>query len=436
MLIPNLKSRSIIFVALLNFLAVSISECDAQIKVEFQFDPPQIQRVAAPSKAEIRVASKTLMKLYPGFFDASTVAEARKAAATLFDDAKKTQENGPLKFQMLVYSQDAFISLVEPKEFQEVVDVLCKTFELDRVTLICDGFEQMAKRVTEPEKVDSFTLAIRGLVLKSIYRQEFSTAKKLNSNLQFLARRFRNKELSDVARDLLALTRTNSKIVEKYEVAKQTLIASPNDKDANQIAGEYFAVIEKDSSKAVHYFLKGNNEQISKTIETELANGPSVSSSQFWLSIGGKGTNEMERFFLRRSLDGFSQLVNKVSGVTKRKCELGVIEAKKILDSHLGNLNAKKSGPNSSKPVSGNPGNSITLEVMTTDKQVAALYDSASKRAAVVWDNESESSNVLGDAAGIEVDGNVLGSVTRSELSKIISDGKKHTLTVTWGAAL
>ncbi|HEV3004749.1 MAG TPA: PA14 domain-containing protein [Pirellulales bacterium] len=233
--------------------------------------PPQrlafekrLQRPAGEALAAARrqVKSKNFKKN-------ASVSQALDPLRAIYDTSRSAADNPALRYALLEEARERAKNLGDAATACQVVEDLFRVFDGDLLESKAAALKVMDK-ARAPRQV--YTAAMLALLLtdRAARADQFDLAEQFANVAKAAARKIGNSELLNAADERLTKLRSRRQEYKKFRDALKKLKASPDDRDANLVAGRYYCWFQGDWGRGLPLLARSSDRQLGELAALEL----------------------------------------------------------------------------------------------------------------------------------------------------------------------
>lgn len=246
------------------------------------------QLAAVPDDAEVIEAKKQVRTVYKQqFVNAKTPRQKLSLANYLAGRANRIQENDVDRYVLLRESLELAVEVVGVEEALKAIDTLADSYEINRVSEKSQVLSQLAPKMRTATANAAMIQLLFETINDAIAAQEFDSAERLQSVASSVARKLRDRSLTQQVNTLRTKVSELQRDFRANAEAMATLEADPENAEANLVRAKYLCVVKNDWDAGLKFALKSGNESLKALAERDL-NRPEATqdaldlAEEFW----------------------------------------------------------------------------------------------------------------------------------------------------------
>jgi hypothetical protein len=280
--------------------------------------------LSVPSAGDQAKSRKLFKEAFADDLKDASPAARKSLAVKLVGEADKVNDNPCDRFVLLVGACNAAVESSDLHLAMDAAKSISATYQVDAMRLVADILLRTPMRATSHAQAADAVDA--GLEIDQALEQEddYATASQVLAALQPLVSKSQSAELR-------ARTQVRSREVaegraayEQFEAAKQKLVASPADPEANLVAGKFLWLRSDDVTAALHYLAKGADADLKTLAAGDIAATPGtddVARADAWWAYYPKAAGPMKIAAERRAQQFYQSGLASATGILKIKVE-------------------------------------------------------------------------------------------------------------------
>lgn len=286
----------------------------------------QDARIAVPSDAAQGQAEKLIREIFKEEYLVKTPAAQRKLAKKLLQQGLETNDDPISRYVLFREAGDLAARSGDVETVIRSADALIAGYQLDRLAFKESLLSRAEPATTNPEDLKRLVEVLLELARESTELDQFDAAVKSTQSALAAARK--SKDIGLVVRvdaRLKSVTELRTGY-DKARKAEETLVATPEDPQANLAWGEYLCLSKGQWEKGLPFLSRGPDSALKKLATRELGQpaepGPQIELADGWWDLGEKEKNALWKSRLLAHAQTFYEMaLPGTTGLTRLRVE-------------------------------------------------------------------------------------------------------------------
>jgi len=299
--------------------------------------PAAVKKSPVPEAADLQKMEQEIRGIFAGEYAAAETPEGKSPLAKLLLKQSQQMKQDPVaRYVMLRQAVDLAAEAGETIVARDAMNALVLEYEVDQWALASQTLGQLSRSVRDERTEQGIAYSAFGLVESAVKEDRYEVAEELIEIALNLAIKLRNVELRKQAVELQKQVREKAGAWEQLQPASATLLARPDDPEANLAVGKYLCFVKGDWPAGLPHLAKGSDATLKNMAAADLA-APTEPSQ--WIDLADRwwdSTESMqdgpEKDAIRsRAGYWYRQAKPGLQGLTKMRVEKRIEECPELL---------------------------------------------------------------------------------------------------------
>lgn len=298
----------------------------ALAKVEPQEAKARDSRQIVPDEDAQAKGLKLIKEVYGEEYKAAEIPDQKKAfARKLLARAQEVGNDATSKYLLLKLARDVATEGGDRQTAFEAIDRMAEAFQVDAVERKCDVLTSLSKRARTAPEHHAIIRQADELMEAAVKADRFDLVSQLGELAISEATALRDSDLVKRVR-----TRVNSlrELAAAYGEARKAiegLKQTPDDPEANLIAGKHYCFVKGDWAKGLPMLAKGSDAALKEVAAQDLR-VPTTPDEQVklgdrWCELADDEEGPVKRAMALRAAEWYSRALPQATGLTRSKVE-------------------------------------------------------------------------------------------------------------------
>ena len=287
------------------------------------------QRLPVPDKQQQAAKSKLVRELFDEQYADRTDQGRAALTKLLIKQGNETNDDDAGRFVLYQEALELAEKTGDAQSAWTAVNAIVENYEMDTFEAKVDVLREVSKKFDDETTFAGFVADCRALIQTDVDLDRYDVAMKNSRSLLAVARKGADKTTVNDITDFVARIKTLNKGFAEIEDQLAILDDQPNNKLANQAAGEFYGFIKGDVDKALRFLSLGNDATTSKlgrlTLNRDLEGAKAISLADQWADYGREHATA-EEFSYKIAGNIYRSNLESTSGLERKRIEAAISE--------------------------------------------------------------------------------------------------------------
>jgi WD40 repeat protein len=354
------------------------------------------KKLPIPDKAAQAEADKTVLEIFKDDIDRARDAPARtKLAAVFLQQGRETTTDAAARYVLFAYARDLAGKAGDGPLALQVVDEIAKTFDVNPLQAKAEALTTVVANLTEEAPSKALVEVTLALLAEAIDQDNYPVARSLGKVAVEAARKAKYFPLVASVNKRVADIDVVEKSFSRMQPYLDRIKKDPNDAEANQELGKYFALLKGKWARGLPHLARGSDPKIKAQAQKDLTK-PRESADQLavatgWWELAQKEEEPAKTNMKLRAGYWYEEAVPHLAGLNRKLAEkrlseiaalgtTGTVELPPVkvgplgvFDRHTRDVKCVAISPDGKYGLSGSEDNPLRLWDLATGKEVRSF---------------------------------------------------------------